>query len=280
MKKFFKNKGIVVAVVVLVVAIAVAASTAVRHGRAGAVANITGQARTPVQKAVTAMVNWLEQSYSYLYRYDQLEQENEVLRAQLAEAQADVREAAELREENDRLRQLLDLAERRTDFVFESAKITARGSSNWGSSFTISKGADDGIEINDCVITEYESLVGQVVELGDNWATVRTLIDAEFEAGAYVGDGSYAGMLVGSFALMQKGTTRVTYLSEGAQMFIGDTVLTSGKGGAFPPGLMIGTITDILEEAGGQSSYGVVEPACDLDSLTQVFVIKDFQVVE
>ena len=109
---------------------------------------------------------------------------------------------------------------------------------------------------------------------------MRTLIDVDFNAGAFVGEDQHAGMLVGSFALMQKGCTSLTYLSEGAQMFVGDTVLTSGKGGAFPSGIVVGTVTEILEEAGGQNSYGVVKPSCELDTLSQVFVIKDFQVVE
>ena len=51
-------------------------------------------------------------------------------------------------------------------------------------------------------------------------------------------------------------------------------------GGVFPQGLLIGTIAEVHTEAGGQSPYGVVEPACDLDQLSQVFVIKDFNVVE
>ena len=57
-------------------------------------------------------------------------------------------------------------------------------------------------------------------------------------------------------------------------------MLTSGKGGAFPAGLFIGTVTSVMTEAGGQTTYGVVEPACDLGSLSQVFVIKDFEIVE
>ena len=45
-------------------------------------------------------------------------------------------------------------------------------------------------------------------------------------------------------------------------------------------GLVIGTLTAVQTEAGGQVEYGIVEPQCDLDSLVQVFIIKDFEVVE
>ncbi len=53
-----------------------------------------------------------------------------------------------------------------------------------------------------------------------------------------------------------------------------------GSGGAFPSGLVIGTLTAVQTEAGGQIEYGIVEPQCDLDSLVQVFIIKSFEVVE
>ena len=59
-----------------------------------------------------------------------------------------------------RLRELLDLQAKREDFVFESAKVTARSSTNWDSTLTIGKGSSAGLEVNDCVITETGTLVG------------------------------------------------------------------------------------------------------------------------
>ena len=58
------------------------------------------------------------------------------------------------------------------------------------------------------------------------------------------------------------------------------SVVSSGSGGAFPAGLVIGKLVAVQTEAGGQIEYGIVEPQCDLDSLVQVFIIKDFEVVE
>ena len=56
--------------------------------------------------------------------------------------------------------------------------------------------------------------------------------------------------------------------------------MTSGSGGAFPQGLVVGTISSVKTEAGGQIEYGEVKPGCDLNALVQVFVVKDFEVVE
>ena len=164
--------------------------------------------------------------------------------------------------------------------MFESAKIVSWNASNWASSFTISKGESSGIEVGDPVVTEYGALVGQIIELGDSWATVRTIIDVDMNVGALVGEVGSSAMLVGDFSLMQQGMTKLAHLTEGALLLAGDTVLTSGKGGRFPQGLVAGTILEVKTEAGGQTPYGVVEPACDLDSLSQIFVIKEFSISE
>jgi rod shape-determining protein MreC len=89
-----------------------------------------------------------------------------------------------------------------------------------------------------------------------------------------------SGMVVGEYSLMKNKSAKLTFLADGAQIFVGEEVLTSGEGGAFPAGLVIGTITNVQTEAGGQIEYGIVEPQCDLDSLVQVFIIKSFKVVE
>ena len=158
--------------------------------------------------------------------------------------------------------------------------ITSWDASNWVSSFTISKGSDNGIERGDCVITESGMMVGQIADLGPNWATVRSIIDVNMDAGVLVGDSSIAAMLVGDFALMQEGKCKLSYFTEDTTLFTGDTVVTSGRGGAFPAGISVGTVTELRSEAGGQSFYAVVQPAVDLSQLSQVFIIKDFEVIE
>ena len=85
---------------------------------------------------------------------------------------------------------------------------------------------------------------------------------------------------MGEYSFMKNKQAKLTFLADGAHIYVGDEVLTSGNGGAFPQGLVIGTITAVQTEAGGQIEYGVVEPQVVFDSLVQVFVIKDFEVVE
>ena len=281
MKDYFKKNGIRIAVIVFAVMLLVLVGNTTRDdGRVGTLQNLTGIVTAPMQKVLSSAVNWFDSIYGYLYKYDSLLAENESLRSQLADAQKSARDGIEASEENSRLRKLLELREKHTDYVMESCKVVLWSSSNWSSAFTISKGSSSGVELGDPVITEYGAVVGQITELGTNWATVSTLIDVDMSVGAFVGATGNSGMVVGEYSFMREKTAKLTYLADGAQIFVGDDVLTSGSGGAFPAGLMIGTLTAVQTEAGGQIEYGIVEPQANLDSLVQVFVIKSFTVVE
>ncbi|MBE6968837.1 MAG: rod shape-determining protein MreC [Ruminococcaceae bacterium] len=282
MKAYLKTYGVRVLVLVLIAAVIVGLATRDKEdaATAGALEEASNRMSAPIQRAVGSMVGWLEGLYGYIYDYNQLVQENEALRAQLAQAQEEARSAAEANEENERLRALLGYLEKHTSYITESAQITAWDPSNWVRAFTISKGSTQGIEKGDCVITEDGSLVGQVAELGTGWATVRTVIDVNMDVGVLVGDSEIAAVVVGDYALMQEGLCKLTYFTDDVTLFVGDRVVTSGNGGAFPPNIALGTVTELRSEAGGQSYYAVVKPDVNVGMLSQVFIIKDFEVIE
>ena len=80
------------------------------------------------------------------------------------------------------------------------------------------EGADvkqQGTAITPPVVTEYGALVGQVTELGENWATVSTLIDVDMSVGAYVGSSGSSGMVVGEYSFMRDKRAKLTYLADG-----------------------------------------------------------------
>lgn len=280
MKEYLKKNGIRLGLIVLAVVLIIGLASIARGGKIGFAHNVTGIVEGPVKKVLSSTVNWFDTIYGYLFEYDQLQAENESLRSQLADAQESARKGIAATEENARLRKLLELKEEHMDYVLESTKVVLWSSSNWSSSFTISKGESSGIEVGDPVITEYGVLVGQVTEVDTTWATVSTLLDVDMSVGAFVGETQASGMVVGEYSFMKKKLAKLSYLAEGAQIFVGDDVVTSGSGGAFPEGLVIGTLTAVKTESGGQLEYGIIEPTVKYDSLVQVFVIKDFEYVE
>ena len=275
-----KKYGIRLLALVLVVVVAVSVVNNMGQGRAGTVEDTAGDIRSPFQKVISAVVSRVEELYGYMYRYQMLVQENEMLRAQNADLQQQVREGQQALEENVKLRELNNLRQRHTSFVVESAKVVSWNTSNWASTFTISKGEESGISIGDAVMTEYGVLVGTVRAIGTNWATVETVVDLNANIGVLVGSEETSAMLQGDYTLMGSQYMKLSFVAESGQVITGDLVLTSGAGGLYPQGLIVGTVTSIHTEAAGQVEYEVVEHYTDLNGLTQIFVIKDYQVVE
>ena len=198
----------------------------------------------------------------------------------MAELEDQVREGQEAAKQNERLRELLDLQAKREDFVFESARVTGRSTDNWASTLSISKGTSAGVEAGDCVVTSTGVLVGVVSKVGSHTATVSTVIDTSMEMGGIITRTNSAGVLEGDFALMKEGRLKLSYLPDGAQLVAGDEVLTSGKGDVYPSGLVVGQVEGVFSDASGMNRYAVVAPEVELDTLVEVFVVKDFDIVE
>ena len=178
------------------------------------------------------------------------------------------------------LRNLLELQPKEWSCDKAAAMVTARSTSNWESTLTIGKGSAAGIAVDDCVVDEYWNLVGVVAEVGENWATVRTLVDSDTEMGGQLARTGGAAILEGDFALMGEGRLKLTYLPENSELIAGDLVTTSGRGGVYPAGLVAGHVEEVRTDASGMTRYAVIAPETDLDGLQQVFVITDFTVNE
>lgn len=280
MKKFFQSSGGLVALIALLLA-ALTLVVSLFFTGSDPIANIVGVVTSPFRTAGANVADWFERSTQRRYQAEQLEEEVERLRQELADMEANAREGQQAIEENKNLRELLGLREKRRDLTdFESAYITAHTLSNWESSFTISKGTQHGVEVNQCVIDAYGNLVGVVSDTGLNWATVTTLVDTDLDMGGMVARTEVAAILEGDFALMEQGRLKLSYLPEGAELLAGDEVVTSGKGGVYPSGIVVGTVESMENDPSGMTKYAVVVPKTDLDALKQVFVIKSFDIVE
>ena len=280
MKDFFRQNGIWLLLIALLLSILIGVGSVFSGGGADPLSNLFNTVTAPVRGVVSGASNWAESVYTYVFRYDEMNAELDELRQQVAELEGQVRDGREAARENEQLRQLLGLQEKRRDFVFESARVTARSTSNWESTLTIGKGTSAGVEPGDCVITETGELVGVVSEAGINWATVSTVINTDIEMGGMVTRTYSAGILEGDFALMGEGRLKLGYLPDGAQLVSGDEVVTSGKGDVYPSGLVVGQVEGVFTDPSGMTRYAVVIPDVELDALIEVFVIKEFDIVE
>ena len=280
MKRFLEKRGLWLLLAIAVVAVTLAAMS-IFSSTASPLGNIVGVITSPFRSAAQSVADWYNAKQDYFADNRALPAANEELKRQIAEMQADVRDAETALEENERYREMLGLREKHRSFELESARVLNRSRSNWTSSLTLNCGTDYGIAVGDCVITERYELVGVVSEAGYNWCTVLTVIDTDSSLGARVFRTGDVGLAQGDFALMGQGLLELSYLpNEGSQLLPGDLVLSSGLGGYYPADLTIGSVREVRTDDSGAASYAVVQPAAELETLTQVFVVKDFEIVD
>lgn len=272
MKKELTPKARVIMIVALVLAVLLTVSSIVG---ANTGQNAIQVILSPFRAAYSAFVRQAERLYNYIFRYEELQAENESLRERLMAMEDDVRSADSLQRENERLRNLLGLVEEHEQYALTAAYIVSWDSSNWKSTFTLAKGTNSGIDTGMVVITEFGEVVGLVTDAGTNWATVTTLLDSSLELSAMVASTGYAGSVQGSYATGQEGKLRMNYLPTDAVLRNNDQVVTTGST-FYPRDLIIGYITDADFDETGVAKYAILSPAADFDDLEQIFIITNY----
>lgn len=279
MKRLFTKYGIAMLLLAVLIAIILSVMSFLSTSSA-ILPNLAGMAAAPFRAAGSAISNTITHWTEYFTEFDRLKAENEALRQELAEKEASIRQAEQDREENKNFRTLMGFREQRRDLELEPSRVLETDSSNWASLLTINRGTDSGIETGDCVIDANGFLVGEISEAGQNWATVRTILDSETSFGAVVYRSGATAVAEGDFALMGEKRLKLNYLGPDPDIMVGDLVLTSGLGGFHPPDLTIGHIEETGTSENGLAQYAIVAPEMQLDSLSQVFVVKDFTIVD
>ena len=168
MKDFFRNNGLIILVIAVLLAALTAVGAYALQGVPSPLGNVLGVVTTPIRNGISALAGWAEGVYNYSFRYDELQAENERLKAEIAELEAAAREGEADSKENERLRELLELRPKNRSFDLESATVTARSSTNWASTLTLSKGSDQGVAAGDCVVDSSWNLVGIIEAVGTN----------------------------------------------------------------------------------------------------------------
>ena len=123
-----------------------------------------------------------------------------------------------------------------------------------------------------------EGLVGSVCEVGGAWCRVRIISEASASAGAYISRSGEVGVIDGDISLKGTGSCYLNYLDPEADIEIGDMVYTSGLGSVYPRGLYIGKVTSVTSNAHLRTKEATVSLAVDVDELSYVLVITDFEV--
>ena len=267
--------------IVLLAAVLVAAALAIISGVSSSTPldTVVQGILTPFRSAGTALTSAAEKYYGYMFRYEALAAENEVLEKRIAEMEDVARQADSGSRENERLRTLLDLKKTHEDYKLVDAYIIGWSSTDWESKLTINRGTNAGIQENLCAITANGQVVGLVTAVGLNWAEITTVLDSTLEISGTIATSGYNGMVRGGYVENNRSLLQMNYLPSAAIIRNQDQVVTSGST-VYPRGLIMGYVVDAGFEETGVAKYALLDPAADINSLEQIFIITDYTTEE
>ena len=230
---------------------------------------------TPFRSAATALTNTVERYYSYMFKYEALEAENQVLKAQIDQMEHVARQADATARENERLRKTIKLQNAHESYVLQDAYIIGWSSTDFTSVLTVNRGSDAGIATNMCAVTETGEVVGLVTQVGKNYAEIKTVLDSTLEISSTISSSGYNGMVKGGYMNGTEKLLKMDYLPSAAIIRNNQQVVTSGST-VYPRGLIVGSVVDAGFEQTGVAKYALLKSAADIDSLEQVFIITQY----
>lgn len=234
---------------------------------------------TPFRWAFTKIGEGLSGFSLYFRTIDSLMEENDALRRELNEYKNLVYDAELIEEENDFLSEFLELKEEHLDFALEDASVLGREATNYRTLLTLSKGTLHGIAVNMPIITE-DGLVGHITEVGATWSKAVVITETASAVGGYIERSGALGVVEGTYELRADGLCRMVYIESESDIRIGDKVVTSGIGGVYPRGLLIGRVTEVGLDENSRTLTAIIEPTADLSSVSKVMIVTEYGIID
>lgn len=269
-----KKAWLIFVIIIIVISVALMGiSFATSRGGTTPGDGVIGAVLKPFQSGISFVGEKINGVFDFFGDMKALKEENLELTEKIDVLSGQNRELSNYRTENERLRELLELKQSGVLGETVGCEIIAKDPGNWFDVFTIDKGKNHGISVNDVVVTA-KGLVGRVSETGPVSAKVVSIIDEGSSVGAIVTRTEDIAIADGELALGEEGLCRLNYVTSGAGLIPGDTIETSGLGGIYPKGILIGTVTEIEDSISGLSGYAIIKPSVDFERIREVLVIK------
>ena len=232
-----------------------------------------GYVVVPFEKGVSNLGGWLSRRSDELVQIRKLMDENEMLKEKVAELTEENTLLYQDRYELNKLRQLFELDQQYSQYDKVGARIIARDAGNWYTSFIIDKGADDGLE-EDMNVIAGGGLVGRITVVGPNWSRVQALISDDFHVSGMTLSSEDNLIVSGNLQTMSNGVIDFSQLVDSkGQVQVGDKVVTSDISDKYLPGILIGYINTINQDANNLTKSGSITPVVDFEHLSEVLVI-------
>jgi rod shape-determining protein MreC len=275
--RLFKSKWFIVSFITILLLVVMGVS-ANKYSRLNWLNNIISVPLTPVQSFFSSIGRSVENGFSYFKDVDAVKTENERLKAEVTELRAKNRELEGLESKNEELRQALNLKEQFGDYTVHGANIIAIDPDNWFNVFKIDIGSREGILADSPVLTSGKGLVGRVLSTDLTSSKVLTIIDEESAVSGWISkSGGGHAIVRGDLALKEKGLCKMDYIPLEVDVEVGDVIETSGLGGIYPKGIVIGEVIEVRKTNSDMDRYAIIQPAADFKRLEEVYILKGDQ---
>lgn len=226
----------------------------------------------PIQRIFADIRNKIEGNSIYFSNMDSITKENEELRARNSELETELRELEKIKADNATLQSYMNLTQKYSSYNTIPAYVINKDVSNFSSTLVLNVGSKDGVKENMTVIAD-KGLVGHVISVTENTSKVQVIIDAACTVSCTISTTNESIICKGTLENNQ--VLRASYIPTGAELIQGDTVYTSGIGGIYPKGIIIGTIKEIVTTSNITDRYAIVEPVVDFSKVDTVLLIVD-----
>lgn len=225
----------------------------------------------PVQRVFVDLRNKLQGNSAYFSNMETIMQENEDLKLRNSELETELRELEMIKAENTKLQEYMNLTDKYSSYSTIPAYVINRDVSNYSSTLVLNVGTNDGIKEKMTVIAD-KGLVGYVISVSENTCKVQVIIDSASTVSCTISTTDESIICKGTLENDQ--VLRASYIPTGAELIQGDNVYTSGVGGIYPKGIIIGTIREIITTSNITDRYAIVEPAVDFSKIDTVLIIN------
>lgn len=210
----------------------------------------------------------------YFEEIQTLRDENKQLTEKIDILQREKLEAESFKNKNIELKEALDLKNRLDLYDTIGGNIISKSSGNWFNIFTIDVGTNDGVYENMPVIGN-RGLVGKVIRSEMFTSKVRAIIDIDSSLSVRFSKKRDLAVVKGDFILEEQGLAKMEYIPDDADISHGDVIETSGIGGIYPAGILVGRVIEIRKSVDEFTKYSVVEPFVDFTRIEEVYVLKE-----
>ncbi len=227
----------------------------------------------PFQKGITYFGGWFKDRVDFVQNIGELQAINAELEAEVNQLRYENKLLTLDKQELANLRNLYDLDKRYADYPKTGARVIGKDPGNWYEVFLIDKGTSDGIEVN-MVVMAGDGLVGRIIEVGPNYAKVKSIIDDAASVSAKILRTKDLCTVSGDKKLGDDGLCLIEYIEADVNVIEGDEIITSHLGDIYPPGILIGTVKSIETDSNKLTKSAVLEPVVDFKHLEEVLVIN------